>query len=513
MGQKRNLDQVQQELVAILGPEYVSVRESERLVYSTDWSWMLQMWLDRGLQPTKPDVIVYPGSAAEVAAIMKVASAHRLPVVPWGGGSGSQGGAGPLFGGILLDTKRLNRIIEINEKCLTVTAEAGLIGTQLEWALNERGLTLPHYPASANCATLGGYLAPRGSGVISTKYGKAEQLVLSLQVVLPTGEIINTPLARHHASGPDFMGLWVGAEGTLGVITQATMQIERLPACRLLRGVLFADLPQALEAGRRIMTQRLDPLVIRLYDLPSTKKMIKRVLNLELEGAYMALGFDGWPEIAAAQEKRAMDICFELGARDLGREPGQAWWEHRYHFYFPPLSLHLPQMYGTTETVTTFDHIEQLYTAKKAVIEENYAAWDVGYIGHFSHWFPWGVMLYDRFVINQPPADPHEALSLHNEIWTRAMRTALNHGGVLNEHHGIGFKLGYLMPEMYGPAWPVLQAIKDTLDPHGIMNPGKLGFALPPELAGEPLPDFWQADQQSKRRSLAEVEGRQRHGA
>jgi alkyldihydroxyacetonephosphate synthase len=490
-------------LVELLGEAHVSTRESDKLIYSTDWSWMLQMWLDRGKQATQPDIIVHPGSAEEVAGIMKIAGRYRIPVTPWGGGSGTQGGAGPVLGGLLLDTKRLNKIIDINETSLTVTAQAGIIGTQLEWALNERGLTLPHYAASANCATLGGYLAPRGSGVISTKYGKAEDLVLSLQIVLPDGSIIRTPPVPNHASGPDFMGLWVGAEGTLGVITEATMQIERLPECRLLRGVLFDDLSKALEAGRRIMTQRLNPLVIRLYDMPSTKKTIKRVLNLDLEGAYMVLGFDGWPEIAGAQEKRGLDICFELGAQDLGREPGEHWWRHRYDFYYPPLSLHLPQMYGTTETVTTFDHIEKLYYAKRAVIEENYAAWEVGYTGHFSHWFPWGVMLYDRFVINNPPQDAHEALALHNEIWLRAIRTALANGGMLNEHHGIGLKLGFLMPEQYGPAWPLLQAIKDTLDPQGIMNPGKLGFQIRPSLAVAKNYEFWTADQQTKSQSMA----------
>lgn len=337
------IDMVRSELVDVVGEDHVSCRESDRLVYATDWSWMLQMWLDRAEEPTRPEFIVHPGSTQEVSELVKIASRHRIPVVPWGGGSGTQGGAGPIHGGIILDTKRMDQILEINENCLTVTAQAGIIGTQLEWALNEKGLTLPHYPASANCATLGGYLAPRGSGVISTKYGKAEDLVLSMEVVLPDGSIIRTPRIRNHASGPDFMGLWVGAEGTLGIITEATMQIERPPETRLLRGVLFDDLSNALEAGRRIMTQRLDPLVIRLYDMPSTKKTIKRVLGLELEGAYMVLGFDGWPEIAGAQEKRALEICTELGARDLGREPAEEWWNHRYDFYFPPLSLHLPR--------------------------------------------------------------------------------------------------------------------------------------------------------------------------
>ncbi len=501
----RQIDAIYSELVDLLGEAYVSTRDTDKLIYSADWSWMMQMWLDRGKTHAQPDFIVHPHAAEEVAGVMKIADKYRLPVVPWGGGSGTQGGAGPIFGGILLDTKRMNRLIEINEIAMTVTAEAGIIGTQLEWALNERGLTLPHYAASANCATLGGYLAPRGSGTISTKYGKAEDLVLSMQIVLPNGDIIRTPPVPNHASGPDFMGLWVGAEGTLGIIAEATMQVTPLPECRLLRAVLFDDLSRALEAGRRIMIQRLEPMVIRLYDPNSTRKVVKRVLGLDLEGAYMVLGFDGWPEIAAAQEKRALDICLSLGARDLGREPGEEWWRHRYDFYYPPLSLHLPQMYGTTETVTTFDRIEPLYYAKRDLIEQNYAAWEVDYIGHFSHWFRWGVMLYDRFVINKPPQDAYEALTLHNEIWTRAVRTSLAHGGMLNEHHGIGLKLGHLMPEQYGPAWPLLQAIKDTLDPQGIMNPGKLGFRVPEFLTARAA-EFWTADQETKKLAIEKFE-------
>jgi len=173
-----------------------------------------------------------------------------------------------------------------------------------------------------------------------------------------------------------------------------------------------------------------------------------------------------------------MAICAELGARDLGRESGEHWWEHRYDFYYPPLGLSLPKMYGTVETVCTFTNIEKLYYAKKAAIEAGFAEWQTRYIAHFSHWFPWGVMVYDRFIIEEPPQDAHEALRLHNRIWTVAARTSLAHGAMLNEHHGIGLKLGRLMREQYGAAWPTLEAIKHTLDPRGIMNPGKLGFGV-----------------------------------
>jgi alkyldihydroxyacetonephosphate synthase len=295
---------------------------------------------------------------------------------------------------------------------------------------------------------------------------------------MPNGDILRTPSVPSHASGPGLLNFLVGSEGTLGVITEATMQIEHLPETRLFYAVLFDDLGPALEAGRRIMAARLQPAVLRLYDQASTASLIKRVLDLDLQGAYLILGFDGFEEIASAQEKRALAICAELGARDLGRESGEHWWHHRYDFYYPPLGLSLPKMYGTIETVCTFANIERLYWAKKAAIEEGFAEWKTRYIAHFSHWFPWGVMVYDRFIIDEPPPDTHEALRLHNRIWTTAVRTSLAHGGVLNEHHGIGLKLGRLMREQYGAGWETLETIKRALDPHGIMNPGKLGFGV-----------------------------------
>ncbi len=472
------VEQVRSELEEIVGQENISTRETDKLVYSTDWSWMPQMWLDRGEKLVTPDYIVHPTTTEEVSEIMLIANKYGIPVVPWGGGSGSQGGALPIYGGILLDMKSMDKIIEIDEISLTVTAQAGINGQQLEWALNEKGLTLPHYPASANCATLGGYIAPRGTGTISTKYGKAEDLVMRMEVVLPTGRVIRTPHVPHHAAGPDYMGLFVGAEGTLGVITEATMQVEYMPEARLLRALLFENLSDAIEVGRQIMTNRLDPFVIRLYDPNSTKTRIKRILGYELEGAYMVLGFDGNPDIAALQEEKALEIAQQFEYRDLGREPGEGWWNHRYDFYYPPQSLKLPWMYGTVETITTYDRIEDLYWAEKRAVEEEYAEWDVSYIAHFSHWFHYGSAMYARFIIKSPPEDAQEALQLHNRVWNTAMTACLENGGMINEHHGIGVKIGRFMRRQHGEAWFMLEDIKKALDPNGIMNPGKTGFGL-----------------------------------
>lgn len=469
-------EDVRGSLEAIVGSEHVSTRETDLLTYSVDAYWMPQMWLDRGHRTPTPDVVVHPASTDEVAAIVRIANEQRMPVVPWGGGSGTQGGALPIHGGITIDLKRMNRILAINERSFTVTAQAGVNGGQLEWALNDRGLTLPHYPASANCATLGGYLAPRGSGTISTKYGKAEDLVMNMEVVLGDGTIVRTPIVPNHASGPDFMRLFLGSEGTFGVITEATMQITRLPEVRLFRALLFKDVASGLEAGRRMMTSRLDPLVIRMYDPHSTALLVKRVLGYELSGAYMIVGFDGFADIAALQEQKAMEMCQELGAQDLGREPGQRWWDHRYDFYYPPHTLKLPAMFGTIETVSTFDRIEAIYDAKKAAIEGTFGHLGVEYIGHFSHWWRWGASLYDRFLLKQAPEDPRDAQALHDRVWDVAVQTSLEHGGMINEHHGVGLKLSRFMRAQYGSAWPLMERIKDAMDPNRIMNPGKVGF-------------------------------------
>ena len=133
-------------------------------------------------------------------------------------------------------------------------------------------------------------------------------------------------------------------------------------------------------------------------------------------------------------------------------------------------------MFGTMDTLVTYDKVENLYNTKKRILEKQYAKWDLNYIAHLSHWYDWGVMLYDRFIIENPPQDPEEALFLHNDIWNKAVRTSIACGGILNEHHGVGLKLTRLVREQYGTAFQVLEGLKKTLDPSIILNPGKMGF-------------------------------------
>ena len=468
------------ELASVVGRQQVIVEQADLVPYTVDIFWLPRLVLDRGGVPPMPDIVVIPGSVEEVCEVIKIANIYHIPVTPWGGGSGSQGGIMPMYGGIMMDLKRLNKIIEINETDGTVTAQGGINGYELECALNEAGWTLPHYPASVHSATLGGYIACRGSGTISTKYGKAEDMVVRIKVVLPNGELIETLPVPNHAAGPGILQLFVGAEGSFGIITEATMRIERLPEVRRFCSYLFPDLHSGLEVGRNIMLNRLQPLVIRLYDERSTIKTVKRVLGADVtEGAYMVLGFDGFEDIVAAQEKYSYAICDQFGGENLGEEAGRTWWEHRYDFYFPPKVLDFPWMFGTLDTVSTFEKLEPLYWAKREALEEKYKEWDLFYYAHFSHWYPWGVMTYDRFIIENPPEDPDEALALHNEVWDLAVKINIEYGGVINEHHGVGLKMSRHVRPQYGPAFQVIEGLKNTLDPYNLLNPGKMGFGPP----------------------------------
>lgn len=470
-------EMLRSELAGIVGGQWVVVEEEDVQVYGVDHFWLPRLLVDRDARLPVPDLVVLPADAGELSSILALAQQHRIPVTPWGGGSGSQGGIMPIHGGITVDLKRMDRIVELDERSGVVTAEAGVNGYELECWLNARGWTLPHYPASVHSATLGGYLAARGSGVLSTKYGKAEDMVMSLEVVLPDGAIVTTQPVPSHATGPGILQLFVGAEGAFGIISKATMQVEPLPEIRRFRALQFPDVSSGLEAGRRMMLARLQPTAMRLYDEPSTQKVAARTLGTSIAaGAWMVLMFDGFADIASLQERRALAIALELGGQDLGPEAGQHWWEHRYDFYFPPHWYDLPTLFGTTDTVARYSDIERLYHARRDALRTSFAEWDLEYLAHFSHWYPWGVMIYDRFFVNEPPQDAAAALRLHNAIWDVAVRVALDNGGVINEHHGVGMKLARWVREQYGEGFRVIEAVKHEVDPAGILNPGKMGL-------------------------------------
>jgi len=471
-----NFEMLYFELEDVVGRGNVSTRGSDKMSYSVDNFFVPRMWVEKGQKPESADFIVHVETAKQISDIMKIANYYRIPVIAWGGGSGSQGGSLPIYGGIIIDTKKMNKIIEINEQSYTATAEAGIIQRHFEWEVNKQDRSLMHIPASIGCATLGGYIAHRGTGVLSTKYGKIEDLIVNMEVVLPNGDIIDTLSVPRNAAGPDLNQLFCGSEGVYGIITKATVKMFDMPEERRFRAFMFHSMHDAYEAGRKLMTKGLQPSVIRMYDEYETQKMIKRVLGLDKDGAYLVFGFDGFKDVVDILERKAIEICNETAYEDLGAEMGKEWWDNKYHFFFPPYCLDNPKMYGTMDTVASYDKLEAVYWAMKKVVETEFE--NVHFMAHFSHWYEWGAMMYDRFFIDPEhvPADPHEAMMLHNSIWNAAVRAAMKHGGIINEHHGVGLKLGRLMKEQYGPAFQVLQGIKKQVDPNNIMNPGKMGL-------------------------------------
>ena len=222
------LSNVEEALVTALG-DAVSTAPERLDAFVADTYWPALHAAAAGTPLARPEIVVRPRTEEEVADVVRIADQHGVPVVPWGGGSGTQGGCLPIRGGIVIDLGGLDEIIAVDEVSMTVTAQAGVNGKRLEAELNARGLMLPHYPASVEWATVGGYIAARGSGVLSTRYGKIEDLLLSLRVATPAGGLMETVEVPRHAVGPELTQLFVGSEGTLGVITRATLQLVPLP--------------------------------------------------------------------------------------------------------------------------------------------------------------------------------------------------------------------------------------------------------------------------------------------
>ena len=331
----------------------------------------------------------------------------------------------------------------------------------------------PHYPASVEWATVGGYIAARGSGVLSTRYGKIEDLVLTLRVATPALGLMDTVPVPRHAVGPELTQLFVGSEGTLGAITRATLQLVPVPEARRFATVSFPSIGAGIDGIRRALQAGHRPSVVRMYDEEATRLTFAPVVGEDLSGVYTVLAFEGEAEAAALEERRTLEIAREAGAEVLDPELGRRWWERRYDFYHPPHQPELPSIWGTLDVVATYSRVEAVYEALRTRVREPYAEVGLELRMHFSHWYLWGTMIYGRFVV--PDGGP-DALALHDRIWDDGMTAALDAGGVMNDHHGVGIKLGRYMRRQHGVGLDAMQRLKAALDPNDVMNPGKMGL-------------------------------------
>jgi alkyldihydroxyacetonephosphate synthase len=471
-------DGLVQALTKIVGAGAVTPQAEARTKYANDQFWYAIAATGAGRSISCPDVAVTPTTTEQVAAIVRLANELRVPITPWGGGSGVQGAANADQGGIVLDLRGMQRIRAVDEKSLTCTVEAGMSCRDFEAEMNKRDWSFTHYPASTEWATIGGSIAARGSGVLSSKYGKIEEHVLSVEWVTPTGEIVNTPNVPRHAVGPVLTQLLVGAEGIFGIITAATVKLHLLPKKRVFGVFAFDSLSDGIEAGRRIMVTGLKPPVIRLYDVHAASHSLSRAVDTALDKATMVLMFDGeYAELVELEAKFAFGICRECNGAELPASIGEIWWERRYVFYYPPYAPELPSIWGTVDVVADFEHIEQVYHATTEAIRAACPEqWNISLNTHLSHWYEWGSMIYARMKIPAGPENLDEAKALHDAIFKAGVEAAMKAGAVMNDHHGVGLRLEPYMAAQYGDGMKALTNIKRALDPNNILCPGKLGL-------------------------------------
>lgn len=466
------------ELAEIVGAEGVITGGEALRPYANDQYWYAIAAAAAGRAISRPDVVVRPATPEQVAQIVRFANQAGVPITPWGGGSGVQGAANADRGGIILDLKSLNRVRSIDHKSLTCVVEAGKITRDFEAELNAQGLSFTHYPASTEWATIGGSIAARGSGVLSSKYGKIEDHILSLEFVTPTGELVHTPAVPRHAAGPELTQLLVGSEGTLGIVTAAVVKLRPLPRKRVFGAYSFKNLSDGIEAGRVMMTTGLRPAVARLYDQNAAAHSLARAVEMPLNDPTFVLMFDGeYPDLVELEASTAFDICKAHGGEMLPTGLGETWWDKRYVFYYPPYAPELPSIWGTCDVVADFEHIEAVYHATVNAIRASIPEkWNLSLNTHFSHWYEWGSMIYARMKVPTGPADLAEAKALHDTIFKAGVEAAMAAGAVLNDHHGVGLRLAPYMDAQFGPGMDVLRRIKHGLDPNNVLCPGKLGL-------------------------------------
>jgi alkyldihydroxyacetonephosphate synthase len=457
-----------QELEAIVGGANLLTDADSLDRHSYDAWPVAAKWKGQGKRPYLPQVVVRPESAQQVSQVLRWASQQRVPVTPWGLGSSVTGAPLALHGGISLDLSGMTRLLALDETNLLVKVQAGKLGSQLEQELNERGYTLNHSPQSLDRSTVGGWVSTRATGQFSSRWGGIEDLALALTVVLPTGEIVETLFAPRGAVGPDLRQVFIGAEGTLGVVVDVTLKIFPLPERRFFQTLAFESLAAGLESMRGMMQAGLRPFLLRFYDPDEARHALQ---DTHFTGCAMFLGCEGLAGVAQAEYQACLDLCMAQGGQALGPEPALAWMERR--FDFSTVENRLARPGGLAETIEVahfWDGILDTYQALKAGL----APYADEVLGHFSHAYPQGTSLY--VILLGQAADDAQAEARLLQVWQTAMQIALEKGAVISHHHGVGIaRLPYLRPEL-GSAMPVLERIKQALDPDGIMNPGKLGL-------------------------------------
>ena len=457
-----------EELKTLIGADAVLVDEETIDLHSYDAWPVAAKWKNQGTRPFAPDVVVKAHSAEQVSKLLQWANEKTVPVTPWGGGSSVTGQALAAKGGIMLDTMSMNKVIALSDESLMVKVQAGKYGHKLEEELNDRGYTLNHSPQSLDRSTVGGWVATRAMGQFSSRYGGIEDLIVTYTVVLPTGEIVETMNVPRGAVGPDLRHVFMGAEGTMGVITDVTLKIFPISKFRLFEAVTFDTVEAGVTVMRQTMRLGLKPFLVRFYDVVEARHAMQ---DQTFEKCVMFLGFEGMETMARAEFTAVMDLCAAQGGEKIGPAPVEAWMGRR--FDFSTVENILAENGGLAETIEIahfWDGILETYYELKEAL----APYAAEVLGHFSHVYPQGTSLYVILLGKETDDATAEANLL--EIWDVAMRICVKNGAAISHHHGSGLARLPYVKDALGSSMPVLQKIKAALDPNNVMNPGKLGL-------------------------------------
>ncbi len=447
----------------------------DRRSRSRDWWALARLRESRGDRLAIPAAVVLPRSSRETADILAWASARGIPVVPRGLGSGVCGAVVPTRDALVMDLSSMDAIVSLDETSQVVHVEAGIRGDVLERHLNGHGLTLGHYPQSMAISTVGGWIASSSAGQASAGYGSIEDHLIGLTVALPDGSLVHVRPRPRSAVGPDLRRLFVGAEGTLGVVTEAYLACAPLDPETTWHARLYPDFSSVLASAREIRRAGVEPRISRGWDEPDTVRNFGASHGLA-GGAVGLIGLASSAPGLSGRLDAVARIATRHGASELDPTVGSTWWDHRLdavglfeRIMGPDRILGRGGVIDTLEVSGLWSMLPSVYESVRSALER----WCPEVRCHFSHVYTSGAALYFSFLIKERDEDAAEAAYL--AAWQDALAACQVAGGSVAHHHGLGkVKASALEGDIGSEALALLRCLKDAVDPAGILNPGTL---------------------------------------
>ncbi len=440
---------------------------------SRDWWPIALHWSLAGEVPRRAALVCRPATTEQIAAVLRACNESGMPVTTAGGRSGVCGASIPLFGGVILDTTAMQGIVSVDAISGIVEVLPGTFGSDLERTLRaEHHLTVGHWPQSMDISTVGGWLACRGAGQYSTRYGKIDHLVVGVEAVLADGSVLRSAPSPAASAGPDLTQLLLGSEGTLAVISRVWLRARPEPVDEFRAAYAIGSFPEGIELCRAILRRGATPAVLRLYDAQESARGHdgdgRECIVLVLD--------EGDPAIVGASATVVGEEAARLGARPLGDELVGRWLVHRNDTSGLQALTRKGLVVDTMEIAAPWSRLVPIFDRARAALLAVPGARVASC--HLSHSYVDGACLYFTFAATPERAGLEGVEEQYRALWDAGTRAVLSAGGNLSHHHGVGLNRSRFIGEALGATGAaVLAAVKAALDPQGILNPGKLGIA------------------------------------